>query len=124
MAFKNNMEVRMQMKDLKMLELRDQMIVTHLTNVSELLIRAAGKDVAQADVAKFLIKSVADFSYDVVAVKPKFREHHCIEIIALALLFFVQTRDPCLPIHMGEQESQKVQEALLSIVSCEILQYS
>lgn len=124
MAFKNNMEVRMQMKNLKMLELRDQMIVTHLTNVSELLILASHKEVKQVDAAKYLIKSVSDFSYDVVAVKPKFREHHCIEIIALTLLFFVQTHDPCLPMHLSEQESQQVQEALFSIVFCEILQYS
>jgi len=44
LAFKNSMDVRRQMKYLKMFELRDQLIVHHLMNVSELLLYASNEE--------------------------------------------------------------------------------
>ena len=38
MAFKNMMEVRRQMKHLKMFELRDKLLIMHLQNISEILL--------------------------------------------------------------------------------------
>lgn len=65
-----------------------------------------------ADGKKFLIKTVADFSFDVVAAKTKFKENNGAEIIVLTLLY---------TIHAGDD--LKLSLDLLNIVSRELLQY-
>jgi hypothetical protein len=94
LAFKNSMDVRRQMKQLKMFELRDQLLILHLRNVSEILLALNGESENEEmplsnEAKKFLLKSVSDFSYDVVAAKTKFKEALGTEIVALTLLNFV-----------------------------------
>jgi len=96
MAFKNSMEIRRQMKHLKMFELRDKLIIQHLTNVSEILLHYGGNQIEMEDLhqlgcdgKRFLLKSVSEFSYDVLAAKTEFKESRCPQIICLTLLYYL-----------------------------------
>lgn len=131
MAFKNSMEVRRQMKSLKMFELRDQMIIRHLKNVSKVLLEAPGE--SELEIERQLLRSVCEFSYDVVASKSKFRESKCVEILAVTLVHAIHNPE-CGLIGVDSsrmqvqdvrslQESEKFKYDLLRIVSRDILQY-
>lgn len=94
MAFKNSMDVRRQMKCLNMFELRDELIILHLKNISQILLynqyqmfdEMDTQLVEIADITKCILRSLCDFSYDVVASKAIFRTNMGVEIFALALL--------------------------------------
>jgi hypothetical protein len=130
LAFKNSMDVRRQMKFLKMFELRDNLIMLHLTNVSELLLSAgADSDNGQQpdanlslETQRYLLKSVCEFSYDVVASKTNFKEGKGACIVILTLLHFIQSEASALG--FTEQESYKIKLDLLTIVTRELLQYN
>ena len=80
MAFKNQMEVRRQMKLLKMFELRDRLIIKHLKNLYEIA-QKNNQEVQTSDyvsgeeMGAALLTSTSDFSFDVVSSKPTFKEH-------------------------------------------------
>lgn len=122
-AFKNSMDVRLQMKYLKMFELRDQLIVDHLINVAEIVLTehelADRENLAiSTQGKKELLKSVSEFSYDVVAAKSMFQDNFGGEILVMVFLFVLKT-----PFNLSEQECKKLQSELLTIISQELLQY-
>jgi hypothetical protein len=84
------------MKNLKMFELRDKLLIMHLQNISEILLSSESDGytylqelpnfVQNNDIAKCLLMSISEFSYDVVASKAIFRDNQCLEILVLTLI--------------------------------------
>jgi hypothetical protein len=76
------MEVRKLMKDLKLLELRDLLIIRQ---VSTTYLHILNKTVLKRD-DLVLLKAVCNFSFETLASKPVFAENLCAEYISLILL--------------------------------------
>ena len=76
------MEVRKLMKDLKLLELRDLLIIRQ---VSTTYLHILNKSVLKHD-ELVLLKAVCTFSFETLASKPIFAENLCTEYISLILL--------------------------------------
>lgn len=78
-----------------MFELRDHLMVKHLINVSEIVLLETDISSNEPNFEmttsgrKELIKSICDFSYDVLAVKQIFQESLCSEILVLTLIMSV-----------------------------------
>lgn len=72
MAFKSTTDVRKLMKDHKLLELRDQLMVSQIRKTYQ-----SG--------SKFLIHSLSEFSFEALASKPIFGQNCCSEYLVLIL---------------------------------------
>lgn len=94
------------MKTLKMFELRDSLIIRNLQNLSRSLV-----EIDDQAITACLHRSVCDFSYDVVASKPMFRENKCVEILVLSLIVNISC------------DLKEESDDLYQIIQKEILQY-
>ena len=69
---------------------------------------------------KEIIKSICDFSYDVLAAKQMFQDNLCGEIFVLTLLFIMKHQTP---FNLSEQEAKKLKSDFLTILTQELMQY-
>ena len=109
MAFKSSMEVRKLMKDLKLLELRDILIIRQ---VSTTFLHIQNKTVFKPD-DLVLLKAVCTFSYETLASKPIFSENFCTEYISLILLLIsTPTSDKTLGQYRQDLKTRLADEVL------------
>ena len=82
-------------------------------------------DEVDIEIERYLLRSVCDFSYDVVASKPNFRENNCVEIMVILFICSVtnQDEDTGLLDIIGYNDFIKFQNEIIAIIKSEILAY-
>lgn len=88
-AFKSSMEVRNMMKDLKLLEQRDLLILRHLYATFASL--RDKQSITQSDIV--MVSAVSSFSYETLASKPVFADNKGTEYLSLILLLVSECDD-------------------------------
>jgi hypothetical protein len=82
MAFKSSMQVRKLMKDLRLLEQRDLLIIRQVQSTYTHLRKSRSPGHNEL----MLVKAVSKFSYETLASKPVFADNLCSEYLCLILL--------------------------------------
>lgn len=93
-AFKSSMEVRKMMKDLKLLEQRDLLIIRHLYSTFATL--NAKQSMSHSDIV--MVSAVSTFSYETLASKPVFAENKGTEYMCLIMLLISASETLTQPI--------------------------